>query len=99
MLRIDVVESHEAVAAIYQGRLVDESIITEFQRLDEEIHRFNKTEGRDEHGNPNYIWSGYCKIYINQYENGEHVARYRLDLGDGVKANSRFYEFLSDYVK
>lgn len=91
-LVIDLQEGHKLIQAELEGKEINKDIINKLKISDDLIYNYNNNKGKT-NGKINNMWSGCCKTYIDHYINGEIVARYKLELGDGIKANKMYYDF------
>lgn len=91
-LVIDLQEEHKLIKTNLEGKELNKDIVNKLKLADDLIYNYNNNKGKT-NGKVNNMWSGYCKTYIDHYINGEIVARYKLELGDGIKANKMYYDF------
>lgn len=68
----------------YSGETVTKEMIDELKALEPNVSQANE---------------GYMKIYFEEIQSGKIIDKKRMDLGDGVKANSAIYEALSKSVE
>lgn len=77
--KVEFNESNTAVGIPnYEGEVVTLDLIREIQSLE---------------SHPD-ITEGYCKFYFDEVVDGKVMNNYRMDVGDGIVANQRMYEFL-----
>ena len=97
-LVIDLQEGHKLIETDLEGKEINKDIADELKRVDNLIYNYNNDIGKT-NGKSNDMWSGYCKTYIDHCINGEIVARYKLELGDGIEANKMYYDFFEKKFK
>lgn len=67
----------------YKGQSLTPELLKEIQRLDEIIL---------------YSEFVYFKFYFDEYIDDEIVNHLRVDIGDGIKNNLEYYEYLEEFM-
>ncbi|MDR0289091.1 MAG: hypothetical protein LBH78_03505 [Rickettsiales bacterium] len=84
--RIEI-ESSETCREIglrgYGGKQLTPELLKEIQGWDEALV---------------YVGVGYFKFYFDEYVNDEIVNHLRVDIGDGIKINQEYYDYLEEFM-
>lgn len=68
----------------YTGKKLTLELIKEIQQWDENLVNAGL---------------GYFKFYFDEYVNDEIVNNLRVDIGDGIRNNQQYYDYLEGFLK